>query len=277
MPDTNPPSPSEASSTTRSKGRATVSASSARSEAGAGRRKVNLVFQGKGGVGKTFVASLIGQFYQERGAPVICMDTDPVNASLSSVKALQARHVGLLGADSRIDIDALDAMIEAAATEDAHIVIDNGAVSFVPLSQYLLANDIPDLIAGTGKDVVIHTIITGSPAMLDTLKGLASVAERFPASAELVVWLNGYFGPIVSPSGKGFEAMPVYEEFRGRITGLVHLASLDPDGAGRTLGDMLARGLTFAEADQSPEFRLVAKQRLRAIKRPIWDQLAAVL
>jgi hypothetical protein len=40
---------------------------------------------------------------------------------------------------------------------------------------------------------------------------------------------------------------------------------------------MLKQGLTFAEADQSRAFFVIAKQRLRQIWRPIRDQLAPVL
>jgi hypothetical protein len=40
---------------------------------------------------------------------------------------------------------------------------------------------------------------------------------------------------------------------------------------------MLTRGLTFAEADQSSAFFVIAKQRLRQVWRPIRDQLAPVL
>ena len=57
MPDTTLPEPS---STTRSKGRATSNDSSAPANGEAAAvRKVHFVLQGKGGVGKTFVASLL--------------------------------------------------------------------------------------------------------------------------------------------------------------------------------------------------------------------------
>jgi hypothetical protein len=39
---------------------------------------------------------------------------------------------------------------------------------------------------------------------------------------------------------------------------------------------MLSRKLTFAEAEQSPEFRVFTKQRLRQIRQPIW-QMAHVM
>ena len=82
MPDTNLPEPSI---TTRSKGRTTASVSSERSD---GPKKLHFVLQGKGGVGKTVVALLLSQYVEEKGEPVICVDTDPVNASLSSLSSM---------------------------------------------------------------------------------------------------------------------------------------------------------------------------------------------
>lgn len=273
MPDTNPPEPS---STTRSKGRATTSDSSAPANGEAAtERKVHFVLQGKGGVGKTFVASLLAQFYHENNAPLVCLDTDPVNGSFGAVRALGAAHVSLLEGD-RIAVDALDELVERAIVEDAHFVIDNGAASFVPLSRYLVEHDIAGLITRGGKRVVVHTILTGGPAMLDTGKALAAVIDQFPPTVELIVWLNEFFGPIVTDAGEGFEQTPLYQQNRARIAGLIRLERLNPDTFGRNLRDMLARQITFAEADQSPDFRIVARQRLRQIWRPIRDQIALI-
>jgi hypothetical protein len=58
---------------------------------------------------------------------------------------------------------------------------------------------------------------------------------------------------------------------------VVRLDELNPDTFGHSLADMLGRRLTFAEVEQSPEFRVVAKQRLRQIRQPIWNQMAHVL
>lgn len=280
MPDSNPQTTPEEgnhepSGTTRRKDRATTSGSSA-SPAGDSLRKVHLVLQGKGGVGKTYVASLIAQYLREKGEPVVCLDTDPVNASFAAIPALAAEPVDLLVED-RINVDEMDGMVERLLSEDNHFVVDNGAASFVPLSRYLVENDIVGLISGSGKGVVVHAIITGGPAMLETAKALAAMLEQFPDSVELVVWLNEYFGPVVTEGGQGFEQTPLYQENRGRISGLVRLSALNPDTFGHNLADMLSRKLTFAEAEQAPEFRVVAKQRLRQIRQPIWNQMAHVI
>jgi hypothetical protein len=273
MPDAILPEPS---TTIRSKGRAITSDSSAAVKGDTfASHKVHFVLQSKGGVGKTFVASLLAQFYLEKGAPIVCLDTDPVNGSFSAIRALAAQHVNLLAGD-RIDVDALDELVERVVTEDAHFVIDNGAASFVPLSRYLVEHDIAGLIADRGKRVVVHTILTGGSAMLDTAKALEAVIEQFPPSVDLVVWLNEYFGPIATDGGESFERTPLYERNRTRICGLVRLERLNPDTFGRNLRDMLAGQMTFSEADQSPALRIVARQRLRQVWRSIRDQIALI-
>lgn len=240
------------------------------------RRAVHLVMQGKGGVGKTWVASLIAQYLTDHGADLACLDTDPVNASLCAIEALAASPIRLLDRD-RINIAELDAMVERILSQDSHFVIDNGAASFLPLSRYLLENDIPSLIGEHGKDVVVHTLITGGPALIDTGKALAAILQQFPASVRVVVWLNAFFGPVVTSAGDPFEATPLYRNHQPRIAGLVHLDALDPDSYGHSLAQMRDRRLTFAEAMLSPDIGLVARRRLQQIKQRIWTQLARVL
>jgi hypothetical protein len=176
MPDSSPPKPSP---TTRSSGLATTSASLAPGgDKPAAARKVHFVLQGKGGIGKTFAASLLAQFYHEQQSPIVCLDTDPVNGSFCAIHALGASHVELIHGDT-INVDALDDMVERVIGEDANFVVDNGAASFVPLSRYLVEHGIAGLIASGGKRVVVHTILTGGPAMLDTAKALDAIIEQF--------------------------------------------------------------------------------------------------
>jgi CO dehydrogenase nickel-insertion accessory protein CooC1 len=49
---------------------------------------VHLSLQGKGGVGKSLIASLLAQFYKDHGVRAICVDTDPVNQTFSQYAAL---------------------------------------------------------------------------------------------------------------------------------------------------------------------------------------------
>jgi CO dehydrogenase nickel-insertion accessory protein CooC1 len=46
-------------------------------------KRINLVLQGKGGVGKSLIASLLTQYLMQKdgGQRIFCADTDPVDAN----------------------------------------------------------------------------------------------------------------------------------------------------------------------------------------------------
>jgi hypothetical protein len=241
-------------------------------------RKVHVVLQGKGGVGKTYVASLIAQCLMERGEPVACIDTDPVNASFRDIRALGAMPVDLFKPDGdEIDVHVMDGMVERFLTEDTHFVLDNGAATFVPLSRYLVHDGIPDAIAAAGKRMVVHGVVAGGQEIIQTGRGFDSIATQFPPVADIVLWLNEHHGPVSGANGAPFEETPLFQKHRARILGVVRLDRLHQPTFGANVADMLGRGMTFAEAAASPDFFAVAKQRLLQVKRPIFEQLGAIL
>jgi CO dehydrogenase nickel-insertion accessory protein CooC1 len=50
--------------------------------------KIHMVLQGKGGVGKSFIAAMLAQYKARKGQIPLCIDTDPVNATFHGYKAL---------------------------------------------------------------------------------------------------------------------------------------------------------------------------------------------
>ena len=50
--------------------------------------KIHMILQGKGGVGKSFIAALLAQYKASKGQPSLCIDTDPVNATFHGYQAL---------------------------------------------------------------------------------------------------------------------------------------------------------------------------------------------
>jgi hypothetical protein len=230
--------------------------------------------QGKGGVGKTLSADLLAQYLTEMGRSPICFDTDPINESFVRIKAHGATEVALLQNDA-INAEAVDGLIERILTTDAEIVVDNGAASFVPMSRYLIENGIAELIQAAGKRMVIHTVIVGGGNTVDTAKGLEAILTNFPSSVKVVVWINEYFGPVAE--GGSFENWAIYDRYRDRIAGVVHLPQQSQQFA-LNIGQMLERKLTFAEAlADTASFMTVPRQRLTMFRRVIWDQLATVV
>src|SRR5437016_2702083 len=63
---------------------------------GSARAAVHLILQGKGGVGKSFVSSILAQYFRDKAKTVQCFDADPVNATLAQYTELNAEHVNVL-------------------------------------------------------------------------------------------------------------------------------------------------------------------------------------
>ena len=170
----------------------------------------------------------------------------------------------------------LDPLIERVVEEDSNFVIDNGAATFIPLSFYIAENDAINVIAESGKQVVIHTVITGGQAIRDTLAGFASLVEQMPEQARIVVWLNEFFGDIVA-EGKEFEEMKVYLNNKDRVHGIVRIARQTGSTFGKDIQLMLDSKLTFDEVKGSADFGLMAKSRLHRVQEAIYRQMGAVV
>jgi hypothetical protein len=237
-------------------------------------KQVHITLQGKGGIGKSYVTSLVAQNLMDKGEEVVCIDTDPINATLSSFKAFNAQRIDLLQ-DNRIKEGLFDEMMELILNTDSHFVIDSGAASFIPLSNYLIQHDAINLIASKGKQPVIHSVIAGGLALNNTLSDFAQLAEQMPEEAQIIVWLNEHFGKIES-DGKTFEQSKTYQKHKERVSAIIRLPRQNEDTFGQTIEQLITERLTFSEALESDVFRIMSKQRITLYRRGIYDQLTAV-
>jgi hypothetical protein len=238
--------------------------------AGTRLHSIHLSLQGKGGVGKSLIASILAQYFRERGSEIRCIDTDPVNSTMFQYKALNVSRLELLR-NGTIDHRGFDTLMERLLTEDATFVVDNGAATFIPLWNYFLENHVLDVLTQAGKRLYVHTVVTGGQALVDTLFGFKSLADS-TSERNIVVWLNEYFGRI-EQGGKCFEEMSAFQESASKVRGSVHLKKLNQDTFGRDLEDVISRKLTLAEAIKDGPFSIMTKQRLRMIERDWYEQL----
>ena len=144
-----------------------------------GTGSIHLTLQGKGGVGKSLIASILAQFFRDSGRDVRCIDTDPVNRTFAQYSALGADRLNLRDEHNRIEQRAFDSLMERFLTEEgATFVVDNGASTFLPLWHYILENSALDYLREHGRRVYVHTVITGGQALLDTLNGFHELAQN---------------------------------------------------------------------------------------------------
>ncbi len=240
-------------------------------------RTVHFVMQSKGGVGKSFAAWLLTQYLQEKyGDELAAFDTDMSNRTLAQFKALPVRELQLSPDNMEIDPRRFDSMMESLLTENKEFVIDTGSNTFNQLWKYMVENDAVQMLEEHGKRVVLHSIIVGDQALLDTLNSLALLCRHSKKDKSVVVWLNETYGKI-EKDGKSFSQMKVFTENQAKLLDVLKIESGTAATEGEDLRQITSLHLTFEQADQVPAFTLMARQRLRLFKRRMFDQIARVV
>ena len=239
-------------------------------KAGSAASTIHLTLQGKGGVGKSLVASILAQYFRHHGREIHCIDSDPVNQTFSQYAELGAEHLALMR-DGRIDSGGFDIFFHRLINEEGIFIVDNGASTFVPLWSYIVENNALEMLSDAGRRLYVHTIITGGQALGDTLKGFKSVADS-SAERNIVVWLNEYFG-VIERDGKTFTDMQAYKESESKVFGLVHIPKRNPDTFGRDVEEVIARKRTFEDAIRNGTATVMSKQRLKMVQRDLFEQL----
>jgi hypothetical protein len=236
---------------------------------------VHFILQGKGGIGKTLVSTILAQWLAPKDTrPLRCYDTDQENPTFSRYKAMNVKHVPVMTDTRTIDPKRFDALMIDLLEEDGNCVIDNGANSFSPLMAYLLENDCFGLLQESGRKVYIHTIVGGGDTLHDTATGFVSTAKA--TAVPLVLWENEHFGKLASASGKLFTESQSYADFADRVRGRVVLAARNPDTFGADLKKMNMGRLTVDEVRASDKFNVMEKQRIKVVFRELFEQLDKV-
>lgn len=236
---------------------------------------VHFILQGKGGIGKTLVSTILAQWLaQKEGAKLRCFDTDQENPTFSRYKALDVKHVPVMTDTRNIDPKRFDALMIDILEEDGNCVVDNGANSFTPLMAYLLENDCFSMLEEAGRKVCIHTIVGGGDTLHDTATGFAATAKA--THVPLILWENEHFGRLASPSGKVFTEAQTYLDHASRVRGRVVLTARNPDTFGADIKKMNTGRLTLPEVRESERFNLMEKQRIKVVFRDLFEQLDKV-
>jgi MinD-like ATPase involved in chromosome partitioning or flagellar assembly len=237
---------------------------------------VHLTLQGKGGVGKSVVATLLAQYLRDKGIAAKCFDADPLNQTLAGFAGLGVTKVDLMEVTEkgrRINPRRFDDLVEQIAEQsgESHVIVDTGSSSFVALVHYLVSNDVPEVLSQTGHELVVHTVVTGGQALLDTLHGVAQLVKQLD-NVRFVVWLNPFWGPIAE-DGKTFEQMKTYQDIKKRIEAIVNLPAFVDELFPQDIAAMLKSRLTFKEAIESPAFSLMSRHRLKVAQRDFYSRL----
>jgi hypothetical protein len=236
---------------------------------------VHFVLQGKGGIGKTYVSTILAQWLQAKDDTALrCYDTDQENTTFSRYKALDVQHVPVMTESRTIDPKRFDALMIDILEQDGNCVVDNGANTFSPLMAYLIENDCFNLLEESGRKVYIHTIVGGGDTLHDTAMGFVTTAKS--TQVPLVLWENEHFGLLQSASGKSFLESQTYAENSQRVRGRIVLGARNADTFGADVKKMNTGRLTIEEVKASDKFNVMEKQRIKVVFRDLFEQLDKV-
>jgi len=238
---------------------------------------IHMVLQGKGGAGKSLIAVFIAQYLQNKGGKVICADTDPVNATFTQYASLDVAHVEIAEGGNVIQ-RKFDPLMEMIISTDADFVIDNGAATFMPLTRYLAENDIFKIMSEGGKQVYVHTVLTGGQAKTDTYNGFAELLGKVNNFAKVVVWENEFWGK-VEYDGHPITASKIFKDAdkSGKIAGVVKI--IDRSQSDTFVGDMkqmTESHMTLADVMASSDFNFLVKNRLQKVVSGVFTELNKV-
>ena len=237
--------------------------------------KVHMVLQAKGGVGKSTVAALLGQYLKDHlGRAPLCLDTDPSNKTFTGWRSLGVKHIDIAVAGD-LEKSRFDLVVAEIAGTNADVVIDNGASGFIPITSYMAANDLEMVLEEMGRELILHTVVVGGEAHKDTMDGLRFVAGTFRRSP-VVAWVNPMNGPI--------DRAAFDEEMRkaglGERLMVIDLPDFGGSQAttfGRDFDAVLQAKQTFAEGRAARSSEIMVAHRLKMMGAKIFTLLDGVV
>ncbi len=206
---------------------------------------IHFILQGKGGVGKSLIASLLYQGAEALNKQVIAFDTDPINATLHGYKEFNVKRLELIDNSGNIDPRQFDILAQELSEldDDTHAIVDNGASSFVALKSYLEESNLVAMLEELGHTIYFHSVITGGQSILETVGWLADLANAVPNSP-LIIWLNPFFGAI-QIENKNFTDFKIFAELKDRIVALIELPIGNKSLIGKDLEILLSKRESF--------------------------------
>ena len=241
-------------------------------------KNFHFILQGKGGVGKTTCASFIAQYLKDHlQKEYLAIDTDQVNASFASFKALNVEALNIME-NNQILPRGWDTLLEKIINSDkSNIIIDNGASSFVPLIAYAIENDMVDLLTSEENsyagNIFIHVVIAGGEGLSHTLAGLNMICEKFNQDkVQIVVWINNFLGK-VETQDKKITDYPEYKNNESKILAVVRIPTYKGDLFKKDLSDMLTNHKTFEEMKNDTSVFIMSRSRYVKMQKEMFEEL----
>lgn len=244
------------------------------------KQNLHIVMQAKGGVGKSFISTLLLEFLTDKSkGQAIGIDTDPNNHTLSDIESLDVTFLNIMPDGQEVDIKKFDDLtmflLEDEKTKGKDIVIDIGATTFTPYFQYVNETGIFEILGST-YNVFVHIPIAGGQSQDDCLNGMDQMIAAFGDSCSYNAWANQHFGELRDDQGNSFEEIEQYTKHKEKIFGLVYMRKRGVLFS-NAIEKMKKAKKIFADVNMDPSFNLLDKSRLHRVKTEYWDILDVII
>jgi cellulose biosynthesis protein BcsQ len=221
-------------------------------------KRLDLILNGKGGVGKSFFAVNFVQFLKDKGIAHVAIDSDNENSTLKRFHP----DTRFLDLDNRRELDGIFVALEKASL----VVMDCRAASTDLFIDYFAEIDLPAVLSAMG---VTLTLIMPVNHESDSVNQIQRLADQFGKQCGYVVVRNAAH----SDSFALFESSEVRAQLKDKLGGREIAMSRLQDWLVEALN---AENLTITAATKHPAFSLLDRQRLQTWQRKLYAEIESV-
>lgn len=221
-------------------------------------KRLVLILNGKGGVGKSFFAINFVQFLKDKSITHVAIDSDNENSTLKRFHP-DASFVDL---DNHRELDRIFVALEASHL----VVMDCRAASSDLFIDYFAEIDLPTVLAAMGAQLTLVMPVNHEADSVDQVQRLA---DQFGKQAGYVVVRNAAH----SDSFALFESSEVRSQLQDKLGGREIAMARMQDW----LVEMLnTEGVTISAAATHSAFSLLDRQRLQTWQRRLYAEIETV-
>src|ERR1041385_9224990 len=207
-------------------------------------KRLDLILNGKGGVGKSFFAVNFVQFLKDKGIAHVAIDSDNENSTLKRFHP----DTQFLDLDSRRELDGIFSALEKASL----VVTDCRAASTDLFIDYFTEIDLPAVLTAMGAALTLVMPVNHESDSVDQIQRLT---DQFGKQCSYVVVRNAAH----SDSFALFESSEVHVQLKEKLGGREISMSRLQDWLVEALS---AENLAITAAVKHPAFSLLDRQRL---------------
>jgi cellulose biosynthesis protein BcsQ len=221
-------------------------------------KRLDLILNGKGGVGKSFFAVNFVQFLKDKGIAHIAIDSDNENSTLKRFHP----DTRFLDLDNRRELDGIFGALEKTNL----VVMDCRAASTDLFIEYFAEIDLAAVLSAMGAALTLVVPVNHESDSVDQVQRLA---DQFGKKCSYVVIRNAAH----SDSFALFESSEVRVQLKDKLGGREIRMSRLQDWLVEALN---GENLTITAATKHPSFSLLDRQRLQTWQRKLYTEVESV-